>query len=116
MSGDKQTHFVHSGTNRGDCECLLQDLEVLLGKQIELAQEGDISAVEVLSVQADSLVEKIARAGILKSAEFGDRREHLRELYDCLCLSIAAKKAETAEELGRIRKGKKTIGAYRKNI
>jgi len=43
MSTEKQTH-------------LLDDLQDLLEKQIELAQQGNISGVEVLSKQANSLV------------------------------------------------------------
>jgi len=116
MSFDEQTHLRSSDTSRGAWECLLDDLEVLLGKQIELARQGDICGVEVLSEQACPLVKEIAQAGILEHGEFGNRRARLAKLYGHLCLSIAAAKAETAEELARIRKGKKTIGTYRSNI
>lgn len=103
MSADKQIH-------------LLDDLQGLLEKQTELAQQGNISEVEVLSKQAGSLVEKITKTGIIESAEFEGRREQLQKLYDGLCLAFAAQKASVAEELNRVHKARKTIGTYRSNI
>jgi len=95
---------------------LLDELQSLLEKQIKLARQGNISNVEVLSKQAGSLVEGIVRAGILGLAEFKSRREQLQKLYKELCLAITAHRAETGEKLRRVRKGKRTIVAYRDNI
>jgi hypothetical protein len=107
MSTDKETFRFSSG---------LDDLQSLLEKQIELAQQGNISDVEVLSKQAGPVVEKIAQAGILELAEFKNQREQLQKLYKDLCLVITAQKADTGEKLGRVRKGKKTVEVYRNNI
>jgi len=103
MSTDKQIH-------------LLDDLQSLLEKQIELAKQGNISDVEVLSKQTSSLVEKIAQAGIIELAEFKNRREQLQKLYKDLCLAVTAQRADVTEKLSRVRKGKKTIETYRNNI
>ena len=105
MSTDKQIH-------------LLDGLQSLLEKQIELARQGNPAGgrIEVLSKQAGSLVEKIARGGILELAEFKNRREQLQKLYKDLCLAITAQKDDTAEKLSRVRKGRKTIQTYRNNI
>ena len=103
MSTDKHIH-------------LLDDLQSLLEKQIELAQQGNISGVEILSKQASSLVVEIAQTGILELREFKNRREQLQKLYDSLLLAITAQSAEVAGELSRVRKGKKTVEAYRSNI
>jgi len=103
MSTDKQTH-------------LLDDLQSLLEKQIKLAQQGNISGVEVLSKQANSLVGKIAQTGILELREFKKRRERLQKLYDSLLLAITAHRADISEKLNRVRKGKKTIKTYHSNI
>lgn len=103
MTTDKQVH-------------LLDDLQILLERQIELARQGNVGDVEALSRQADSLVEKIARTGILERAEFKNRRERLQKLCNSLCLAITAQQADTAERLRRVRKGKKTIQIYRSNI
>ncbi|MFB0524942.1 MAG: hypothetical protein ACETVZ_05335 [Phycisphaerae bacterium] len=95
---------------------LLDELQSLLEKQIELARQGSIIDMERLSSQASSLVEKITQAGILELSEFKNRREHLQKLYEDLCLALTAQKADIAEKLSQVRKVKKTIGTYRTNI
>ena len=108
MSTDEQ---IHLGP-----ESLLDELQSLLEKQIELAQQGNISGIEVLSRQAGSLVEKIAQMRIPESAEFKSQREQLQKLYKELCLAIAAQRADICERLSWVRKGRKTVEAYRNNI
>lgn len=92
------------------------ELQNLLKKQIELARQGNIGEIEVLSKQASSLVGKIALSGVLESSEFKSQHEQLRKLYQDLRLALTAQKAETAKEINRVRKGKKTVEAYRNNI
>jgi hypothetical protein len=90
----------------------------LLEEQIKLAQRGNPASrrIEVLSKQANSLVGRIVQSGILESAEFKNRREHLKKLYDTLRLAITAQKADVCEKLSWVHKGKKTVRAYRRNI
>ncbi len=98
---------------------LLDELQVLLEKQIELARQGNIKDVGILSERGAWLVEKIAQTGILDPAPRrggGGRREKLRKLYEDLCLAITAQKADVSEKLSRVRKGKKTIQIYRSHI
>ena len=91
---------------------LVDDLQGILKRQIELARRGNINGVEVLTSQANSLVEKIAHSGILEMAAFENRREQLQELYNTLHLTLAAQKADTTDMLSRVRKGRKVLGAY----
>ena len=95
---------------------LLDDLQSLLEKQIELAQQANIGDAELLSEQATYLVEKIAQTGVLESAEFENRREWLQKLYHKLNLVITARRDQTDETLSRVRKGKKTVETYGNNI
>ena len=95
---------------------LLDDLQGLLERQTKLAQQGKIGDMELLSKQAGSVVEKIADTGILELPEFENRRGQLQKLYEQLCLTITAQEADITEKLRRVRKGKKTVGAYRSNI
>ena len=98
---------------------LLDELQTLLEKQIELARQGNIREVEVLSEQAGSLVEKIAQKGVLNPADpvfNGERQEQLQKLYEELCLAVTAQKADVSEKLSQVRKGKKTIQTYRSHI
>ena len=103
MSTDKQIH-------------LLDDLQSLLERQIELAQQGNISEVGVLSKQAGSLVGKIADTGAFELPEFKNRREQLQKSYEDLCLALTAQKADIAGKLSQVRKSKKTIQTYRSSI
>jgi hypothetical protein len=104
--------------NPGEQICLLDELQSLLEKQLELAHQGNSASEqgEALGRQADQLVEKIAQTEILKRAEFKDRQECLKKLYNELCLAVTTQKTETAEQLSQLRRGRKTIEAYRSNI
>jgi hypothetical protein len=115
MSTDGRTNLRTSHPKKQDWDLLLDDLETMLERQIELVQTGNVSNVEVLSKQADYLVGKIAGTGVLELPEFKSRRELLRRLYGRLCLAITAQRADISEKLSRIRKGRKTIGVYRTN-
>ncbi len=95
---------------------LLEKLQKILEKQIELARQGKISDVQALTNGAASLSQKITEKGLLKLPEFENHRLKLQEMYQALCLALSAQKADIAEQLTQIRKGKKTIGAYRTNI
>jgi CRISPR/Cas system CSM-associated protein Csm2 small subunit len=97
---------------------VLDELQSLLEEQIKLAQRGNAASrrIEVLSKQADALVGKIVQTGMLESSEFKNRREHLKKLYDTLCLAVTVQKADTATKLNQVRRGKKTITTYRSNI
>ncbi|MHC4616157.1 MAG: hypothetical protein ACYTEQ_00230 [Planctomycetota bacterium] len=95
---------------------LLDELRLLLERQVELARKGKISSVETLGKQADSLVSRIAETGILELPEFRDRRKQLQTLYDSLCMAVTAQRDDVSEKLRRIRKGRKTITTYHSNI
>ena len=95
---------------------LLDELQNVLQKQIELAQQGNIGEVEALVKQAGFLMERISDLGILKLPEYKNYQEKLQRLYKELCLALAAQKAEVAGQLNRIRKGKKSVEVYRGSI
>ena len=94
----------------------LDELKNLLEKQVRLAQQGNISDVEILSRQADCLVQKITQTGLLEHPEFKNQWEQLRKLYEELRLAVTAQKADVSEKLSRVRKGKKTIETYHHNM
>jgi len=92
------------------------DLQNLLEKQTRLLKRGNISGIESLARQANSLIDQIAHAGLLETAEFADHRKKLKRLYDDLHMAIAVQKADVSEKISRVRKGRKTIQTYRNNI
>ena len=102
----------------GEQMYLLDKLRGLLEKQVELAHQGDSTGEEFnsLTARVASIVGKLTRSGILESTEYKSQREQLRKLYQDLCVTLTAQQAKTTEELSHVRKGRKTIEAYRNNI
>jgi hypothetical protein len=97
---------------------ILDGLQRLLDEQVELARRGnsDSARFEQINRQADVLARKIAQVKMLRQERFGERKGKLRKTYDDLCLAIMAEQKQTAEDLDKIRKGKKTVGVYQKNL
>ena len=97
---------------------LLDELESLLAKQLQLAHQGDLANEQfgVLAGKAGFLVGEIARTRVLDLAQFQHRRKELCRLYKILCLAVAAQKANACRELTQVHKGRKTIKTYRSNI
>jgi hypothetical protein len=97
---------------------LLDELESVLKKQLELAHQGDTASEKfaALAAQADSLTRKITSLGIRDSDELQGRWSRLHGLYGDLCLVVAAEKADAGEDLARIRRGRKIIGTYRQSV
>jgi hypothetical protein len=97
---------------------LLDELEIVLKKQLELARQGDATGekFDALTSQADRLVEKIAPLGVRDSDELQGRWSRLHGLYGNLCLVVAAEKSDVCEDLARIRRGRKIIGTYRHTV
>ncbi len=93
---------------------LLDDLQGLLEKQIEMARRGNLRRVEALAAQADSIVARIVQARVLEQPAFDARREHLTKLYKKLELMLATGKDAVSRQLRRVGSGRKTLHAYRK--
>ena len=96
---------------------LLDELQSLLEQQLDLAQQGNSAGkqIESLSKQADLLVEKITQTGILERPESESQKKKLIKSYENLHLALTAQKADTAEKLSQIRRGRKIVETYRGN-
>ena len=96
---------------------MLDELQGLLEIQLKLAHQGNSAGkqIEVLGRRTDRLVEKITQAGILDRPEFESQRDKLKKSYEDLHLAITAQRAETAEKLSQVRRGRKIVETYRGN-
>lgn len=92
---------------------LLDNLQSLLEKQIEMARKGNYRHVELLAEQAGSAVEKIAKIKSFGRPEFDDRRKHLLELYKKLELMLEAEKASVERQQKQVDNVRKILKAYR---
>ena len=95
---------------------LLGELRAVLDRLIRLTSQGSIAELELLGEQAGALVEQIAALGSLDMPEFDRQRRELLALYNTLCAELTARRIETADQLGWIRKGRRTLKAYRASI
>lgn len=92
---------------------LLDQLQSLLEKQIEMARRSDFSGVEALAEQADSIVREIVETKAFEQPGADLRRESLTKLYKKLELIIAAGKDSAQKQLRQVGNVRKTLKAYR---
>ncbi len=102
MNTNEQTH-------------LLDNLQSLLEKQIEMARRSNFRRVEALAGQADSIVEKIVKTKVFEQPGFDSRREHLTKLYKKLELIITAGKDSVGKQLRQVGNVRKTLQVYHNN-
>lgn len=102
IASDKQIH-------------LLDDLQNLLEKQIEMARRSNFRGVEALARQADSIVDEIIKTKVFEQHELDNERECLAELYKKLELMLAVGKDYLGRQLRQVGNVRKTLDAYRNN-
>ena len=95
---------------------MLDELQSLLEKQIEMARRSNLRRVEALAEQADSVVEKIVKTKTFDQPEFDAQRKHMVKLYKKLQLILAAGKDSVSRQLRQVGNVRKTLKAYRDNI
>ena len=94
---------------------LVDDLQGLLEKQIEMARRGNLRRVEALAEQADSVISKIAQVKTPEQPDLIRQRQRLTELYKQLELMLSANKDNIARQLRQTKGIRKTLQAYRNN-
>jgi len=94
---------------------LIDKLQDLLEKQIEMARRSNLRRVEALAEQADSVVEKIVKTKTFDQPEFDGQRKHMVKLYKKLQLILAAGKDSVGRQLRQVGNIRKTLKAYRNN-
>ena len=94
---------------------MLDELQSLLEKQIEMARRSNLRRVEALAEQTDSVVEKIVKTKTFDQPEFDAQRKHMVKLYKKLQLILAAGKDSVSRQLRQVGNVRKTLKAYRDN-
>jgi hypothetical protein len=92
---------------------LLDNLQSLLEKQIEMARKGNYSHIELLSEQAGSAIEELAKIDSSDSPDFENRRKHLLKLYEKLELMLAAEQNSVKDQQKQVDNVRKILSAYR---
>jgi len=94
---------------------LLDNLQSLLERQIEMARRSNFRCVEALAEQTDSIVDKIVKTKRFGQSEFEDQRKHIAKLYKKLQLILTASKDAVGKQLRQLGNIRKTLYAYRNN-
>lgn len=94
----------------------ISKLQCLVEEQIDLAKQGNTSELQTVARRAGVLADRIAETNVLALIKFKSQRVRLEKLYKELCLVIASQKADTIEELGKVRKGRRTVKVYHDNM
>ncbi len=92
-----------------DSEYLSGQLFAVLSEQISLAKRGKVDEVLTLVGKIDELLCRADRKQLEKIWAKGS----IRGLYDELCLILRAARGEVAGELAGVRKGRKSLRAYK---
>jgi len=99
-----------------EAEAALDQLYELLEEQLELVHQGRLADAEGLCEQTGRLVHTVVAAGLLAEPAGDDPREFLMQLYQQLCLAVTAQKEEASASLRSVRRGKRMLRAYGKNV
>jgi hypothetical protein len=94
----------------------VQELTKLLQQQLSLASRGRIEEVEALVVQSDPVVKQLSEMQILERDEFKAEKRKLEKLYRKIYLVLTDRHKGISDELQSIRKGRRTLKAYRRSI
>ena len=104
-----QTELPHQSDEK-----LVTGLENLLEKQLNLMHKSRDKAVSDLADQTSDFISIIGQKKILNKDKFTIQRNNIERLFKELTLATAERKLSVTSELTKIRKGKKTVGAYKK--
>ncbi len=96
----------------GQMQPLLDNLQNLLEKQIEMARKSKFRRVEELAAKSDCIVEKIIGTKEIERKEFASARKNISDLYKRLELILITGKDSVNKQIRQISEGKKTLKAY----
>ena len=93
-----------------DGEKLLTELQTLLARQVRLAKDGKLQEVSSLAARLEALLAEASSAPSLPRN--GEKAEHIRRLYNELCLILTTEKSDLAGKLEKMQRGKNSLQAY----
>ncbi len=94
----------------------IQELIKLLQQQLNLASQGRIEEIEALVAQSDPVVKQLSEAQVLERDGFKAEKQKLEKLYRKIYLALTDRHKGISNELQSVRKGRRTLKAYRGNV
>jgi hypothetical protein len=91
---------------------LLDRLEGLLQRQLDLVLQGQLPAAEALSGPTEECVQEIVRARLPRVPGSNEAWPRVEQLYRQLSLALTAQRAEVSAALEVIQRTRKMLSAY----
>ncbi|MCU0916309.1 MAG: hypothetical protein MUC88_17365 [Planctomycetes bacterium] len=91
---------------------VLDCLQELLARQLELVRQGDLIAAAQLAEETGRQVQAVVEARAHEAPGTAAQRQRLEHLYGDLCLALKAQRAETSAALNELRRGLRVLNAY----
>ena len=95
-----------------DEAALLDELQQLLERQLELTRGGNTAGLDEVGERANAVVGRMAKAHMMDSPAFRSRRSLLDKLFKELYLTLATQRQETCDALIAVRQGKRLLRIY----
>jgi len=92
---------------------VLDELESLLAKQIELTRTADTVGLAPLMKRLEELSKLLPEIAARLDERHKPQLERIRDLHRRLGVSLAGKKQQLGDELKKVRSGKSALRAYR---
>lgn len=99
-----------------DAGAAVDQLQRLLLEQLDLVHQGHVAAAEALCRRTGALVQTIVATGVLTGPGGDAARQPLLGRYRELCLALTAQRDEAAASLGTLRRGRRLLKTYRRNM
>ena len=91
---------------------MLDRLQELLRRQLEMVQQGSLAAAVDLFEETDRCVREIAGARGTAGPSATPQWQRLEQLYRELSLALTSKRTEVLTALNAVRQGKKMLSVY----
>ena len=90
-------------------------LENLLTRQVDKLRRYDLDGAVRIAEEATEIASRLGVEDVLERQEFSAQKKRLDALYKDIELIIETERSEVANKIKQIRKGKRTLGAYKNN-
>jgi hypothetical protein len=94
---------------------IMDNLEQVLQKQIEMTLKGNFKAVEKLTEDADREIKKILAKKTTEIPDFETKRQRILKMYEELDLMLSAEKEIVKGQQKMADNVRKTLSAYHSN-
>jgi len=101
---------------RDSAQQLLDNLQDLLQRQVDLLLHGDVAAAERLAKETDTLVLRMTSTSVTEAPAFHEMRPRLERLYERLRLALATARRDARGQIELARKGRRAIRTYHRNL